>query len=168
MTNSTNSEILLISSTPLEYVQDFIYLGQLVSFINREEKEIQGRVTKAWNQYWSINSLFKLQLPMTSKKGFFDSSILPVLNYSAQTRSNHIQTTNAIRTCQRSMERSVLGVRRTDRVRCRDIREVTNFEDAVEKSKKLKWDWAVHVFRMSDNRWTSLITDWIPLDQTEI
>nr|XP_049706068.1 uncharacterized protein LOC126056577 [Helicoverpa armigera] len=38
----------------LHYVDEYIYLGQLVSFDNRQEKEIDRRIENAWKSYWSM------------------------------------------------------------------------------------------------------------------
>lgn len=162
---TSSSEVpISYNSELLEYVEDFIYLGQVVSFKNRGKKETARRVTNAWNQFWNVNHLFKLRLPIQQKKEIFDSSIVSVLNYASQTRSQSKKETNTIEVCQRAMERSILNIRRTDRIRNEDVRSRTNFADAVILSKRQKWDWAGHVFRLQDGRWTSLITDWTPLD----
>ena len=30
--------------------------------------------------------------------------------------------------------------------------------------KKLKWNWAGHIVRLSDERWTKIVTEWWPIE----
>lgn len=165
MSNGHHTDITL-NGESLEYVEDFIYLGQLISFKDKNKKETSRRITNGWKQFWNLNHLLKLRLPMKQKKEIFDSSIISVLNYASQTRTNNQIQLNSLRTCQRSMERSLLNIRRTDRIRSSEIRGMTKFADVVVQSRQLKWDWAGHVARMQDDRWTNIITNWTPLDRT--
>lgn len=153
---------IYLEDEQLQYVKDFIYLGQVISFNEKEKKDIERRVSNTWNQYWSLNSILKLRLPMETKKEMMDSAILPVLNYSAQTRTNLQKSEHTLRSCQRAMERSLLKVRRSARMRSDNIRNITKIIDVNQQARRLKWDWAGHVFRLNDGRWTSLVTDWTP------
>lgn len=60
------------------------------------------------------------------------------------------------------MERSMLGISLRDRIPNTEIRRRTGVQDAVERITILKWNWAGHVARMTDNRWTKRITEWRP------
>ena len=44
------------------------------------------------------------------------------------------------------------------------IRQRTKVMDSVEYICKMKWRWAGHVARMTDNRWTIRSTEWTPRD----
>ena len=67
-----------------------------------------------------------------------------------------------IKVCQRAMERSILGVKLTDRVRNTILRSKTGIADVAEKAAKLKWDWAGHVCRMPDKLWAQIAQNWCP------
>ena len=41
---------------------------------------------------------------------------------------------------------------------------MSGVQDIFALTKKLKWCWAGHVARITDNRWTKQITEWISLD----
>ncbi|GBP12471.1 hypothetical protein EVAR_75874_1 [Eumeta japonica] len=43
---------------------------------------------------------------------------------------------------------------------CRCSVEWTKVMDALTHALKLKWKWAAHIARMSDNRWTKRTTSW--------
>lgn len=45
--------------TIVDYVEDFTYLGQLVSFGKRAVKEIQRRSWQGWKKFWSLKNIMK-------------------------------------------------------------------------------------------------------------
>lgn len=54
MTNNEPKSIS-IGGTIMEYVQEYKYLGQIISFSNRGKEEINHRITAAWSKFWSLN-----------------------------------------------------------------------------------------------------------------
>ncbi|XP_063382894.1 uncharacterized protein LOC134669316 [Cydia fagiglandana] len=87
MTNSKERSSVEVDGQIIHYVDEYIYLGQLVSFSNRQDKEVERRVQNAWKSYWSMKELMKGDLPMSLKRKLVDICILPVLTYGAQTWS---------------------------------------------------------------------------------
>ncbi|XP_063361456.1 uncharacterized protein LOC134650431 [Cydia amplana] len=86
MTNSKNRTVMVaVDGQTKHYVDEYIYLGQLVSFSNRQDKEIERRVENAWKSYWSMKELMKGSLPLSLKRKLVDMCILPILTYGAQT-----------------------------------------------------------------------------------
>ena len=72
--------------------------------------------------------------------------------------------TSRLRVMQRAIERAMIGITRKDRKTNQWIRDQTRLEDIVVVVKRLKWKWAGHVVRMNDNRWTKIITEWLPIE----
>ncbi|GBP65045.1 Putative uncharacterized transposon-derived protein F52C9.6 [Eumeta japonica] len=68
--------------------------------------------------------------------------------------------TNKINTCQRGLERSMLKIKKLDKIRHTKIRETTKATNALTYAQKLKWKWAGHITRLTDQRWTSRVTRW--------
>lgn len=162
MTN--NSKIpITIGSRQLDYVTEYIYLGQLMSFHNRRQNEIQRRIGNAWKRFWSLSFIltdktYNLKL----RSGVMNSCILPVLLYGAQTWSLTERERDMLRKCQRKMERKMLNITLRHRLRNEDIRRQTHLKDAAETADKLKKKWAGHVMRLNANRWTHILTTWDP------
>ena len=163
MTNSTKRRVE-VDGQEIHYVDEYIYLGQLVSFENRQEKEIDRRIDNAWKSYWSMKTLMKKDLPISLKQKLIDMCILPVLTYGAQTWSVTESQKFRLGVCQRAMERSILGVKRSDRIRNTTLRSNTGITDVGKKAARLKWDWAGHVSRMQNDRWAKVSTQWVPAD----
>ena len=85
MTNATE-EPVYIGGEPLEYVQDYMYLGQNLSFHNNMEKEIKKRIGLAWKKFWSLKFiLMDKSLKQTLKVEVLEKCVLPVILYGCQT-----------------------------------------------------------------------------------
>ena len=65
-------------------------------------------------------------------------------------------------TTQRAMERKMLGITLQDHVPNQIIREKNKVKDIAKYVNTMKWKWAGHVARMTDNRWTIRTTEWQP------
>ena len=160
MTNYRKTPIM-VNNIPLEFIEKYIYLGKQISFSKgRNAEEVARRVAITWKKYWAHKNIFKSQLPLPTKKIVMDSEILPCLTYGCQTWTFDLKTKNKIQTTQRRMERSYLGIKLKDKVRNVVIRKKTNITDALTYSLQRKWNWAGHVARYADNRWTQKIIKW--------
>lgn len=151
-----------IGSNTLQYVDNYVYLGQNITFSNPTATEVERRIKKAWGRYWSLKYIFKSSLPMNLKKKAMDSIILPTLLYGCQTWPFSVETLMKLRRFQRATERSILGLRLKDKVNSKIIRQKTKLIDVVKMACSLKWKWAGHVSRASDGRWSERVLHWYP------
>ena len=56
----------------------------------------------------------------------------------------------------------MLHVRLSDRIRNTELRKRSGVTDVVERVAKLKWSFAGHVARTTDQRWTKRLVEWRP------
>lgn len=89
-----------------------------------------------------------------------ETCIVPSLTYGSQTWTFTNEIKRKIKTCQRSMERSMLKIRKIQKTRSEDIRRKTRLTDALEQALRLKWKWAGHLSRFTDKRWSLQTTKW--------
>ncbi|GBP69760.1 Putative uncharacterized transposon-derived protein F52C9.6 [Eumeta japonica] len=61
-----------------------------------------------------------------------------------------------------SLRRSVLGVKKRDKIQLERINEKTKFRKVQTVCRKLKWQWKGHMLRERKEKWTKLITEWHP------
>ncbi|KAG6464168.1 hypothetical protein O3G_MSEX014327 [Manduca sexta] len=161
LTNSEHQNIT-IGLNRLEYVEEYIYLGQLVSFVNSSKKEIQRRIALAWKKYWGLKEIMKNNsINMHIKKKVYDMTILPCLPYGCQTWSLRKIDEEKLAISQRKMERSMLQLQLSDKVSNTIIRNKTKIADVRKRIRTLKWNWAGHICRLENNRWAKRITEWI-------
>ena len=93
-------------------------------------------------------------MPLCLKIKVFAQCILPVLTYDCETWCLNTSMTQKLKVAQRGMERCMLGISRRDRKRNTDIRTKTGVSDIIVRVKKMKWNWAGHIARRMDERWT--------------
>ena len=160
MTNS-NKVPIRSRGNNIEYVNSYIYLGKQVSFSrSSNEEEIERRISITWKKFWSLKEILKGNYDLSMKKIVLDTCLLPCLLYGCQTWAYTKKVKQKIRTTQRSMERSILQIRKIQKIRSDTIRQKTKITDALTQALKLKWQWAGHITRLIDNRWTIQTTIW--------
>ena len=162
MTNSMETQIK-VDNTIIEYCNDYIYLGQTVSFTENNNKEIQRRIRLAWGKFWSIKFIL-MDKYINTKTRFeiLQSCVIPVLLYGSQTWTFTKTQIQTIQVCQRRMERKLLGITLKDKMRNEELRRRSGMEDAATNARILKWRWGGHVARLHQDRWAYATTMWDP------
>ncbi|CAF4810844.1 unnamed protein product [Pieris macdunnoughi] len=61
MSNSREIDVM-VDGNKIEYVKEYIYLGQIISRSDETTKEINRRIAQGWRKYWSLKEI-------TSKNG---------------------------------------------------------------------------------------------------
>ncbi|CAH2099135.1 unnamed protein product [Euphydryas editha] len=111
MTNKTEVNIE-VDEEEIEYIKEYIYLGQVISVEDLSIKEVERRVNNTWQRYWSLREIMKNKsIPISEKKTVYNICILPCLTYGCQTWVLTHKIEHKLGVCQRGMERSMLGLR---------------------------------------------------------
>ncbi|XP_045454944.1 uncharacterized protein LOC123664445 [Melitaea cinxia] len=160
ITNSIVNPIKL-NNIHFEYVDSYIYLGKQISFkAQNNDQEITRRIKKTWSKFWSYKEVLKGHFSVNLKRKIMNTCLLPSLTYACQTWKFTSKAKHKIKTTQRAMERSMLKIRKMQKIRHTIIREKSEVIDALNFAMKLKWKWAGHVSRLTDERWTKRVTEW--------
>lgn len=142
---------------------DCIYLGQIISCENVMDKEIERRIKIGWKKYWSMRKIFKsMKLNEKTKTKALKMCIYPAILYGCQTWSLTKKQLKRLDVTQYQMFRSILGIRKYEKISNQRINEVMQMKDLSKEATKMKWNWAGHVVRMDNNRWAKKLTEWIP------
>lgn len=116
MTNSITKSIF-VDNEHLEYTDYYIYLGKQISFDpNNNEQEVDRRTQLTWNKYWGLKEIFKSNLPTSLKTKVLNTSLIPCLTYACQTWKFNNKTQNKIVTYQRALERSMLNIKKIQKI----------------------------------------------------
>ncbi|GFS06131.1 endonuclease-reverse transcriptase [Elysia marginata] len=127
------------------------------------KEEVDIRIRAGWSYFGRNREIFlDKNMPLSLKKQVYDQCILPTMTYGCQTWSLTKIIGNKLKVAQRSMERKILGIKIKYKIPCKNIRQQTHIKDVVLFAERQKWNWAGHVARMSDNRWTKRATEWQP------
>lgn len=164
MTNSIYVDIT-VKGQKLEYVEEYVYLGQIISPNDQMSKEIEKRIATGWKTFWALKEITKSkEIPIKIKKKTFDSCILPCITYGCETWALTKLHRDKLVRCQRSMERTMLGLKLKDKVRSTDIRHKTKLTDILVRIDQLKWRWTGHMLRCKEEKWSKQVTIWYPRD----
>ena len=152
-----------IDGEQLEEVEEYKYLGRLLTPSNEMTREIDERITAGWKRFGQYSNFLKdHKMPMCLKKKIMDTVILPAMTYGAETWSVTKHQKEKLAVAQRSMERAMLGITRRDKIRNEDVRARTKVKDINEKAEEAKGQWAGHLARMNTSKWARKTTEWTP------
>ncbi len=84
LNNSGQPNKIKIGGETIETVDNIIYLGQLITFQNHTDKEVNRRIALAWSKLWSLGFILKNNFPISYKSHIFNSCVVPVLTYGCQ------------------------------------------------------------------------------------
>lgn len=165
LTNSNKYEIK-INNQPVEYVDEYIYLGQIISHTDTTTKESKRRIANGWKRYWSLKEIMKsTDLSIGIKRRVFNTCVLPCITYGSETWALTKHHRNMLEHCQRAMERNMIGIKKQDKIRNTVIRSKTKVTDILSRIDSLKWRWTGHMLRGTQEKWSNIITDWYPRDE---
>ena len=152
-----------VENSVLEVVDSYVYLGQVVQLGRSDfQKEANRRIQLGWAAFGKLRNVFSSDIPQCLKSKVFDQCVLPVMTYGTETWSLTIGLMNKLKVAQRAMERAMLGVSLRDRIRNEEIRKRTKVTDIAQRISKLKWQWAGHIARRTDDRWGRKVLEWRP------
>ena len=163
MTNIDDDREIKIGDTVIERVDTYVYLGHKLKLgRDNQTAEVKRRIGLGWAAFGRLSMIFKSKMNNSLKRKVFDTCVLPVLTYGAETLTLTKASENKLKVAQRAMERSMLGISLRDKYTNQWIRQQTKIVDVMERIASLKWNWAGHIARMTDERWTKTIMNWRP------
>ena len=115
-TNISNLGEIKLGNSKIEKVQEYRYLGQIISFKNKTEKELKVRRGNAWKVFWAQKHLLKSNLKLKTKMRIFESTVIPILLHGTQTWALTDKQLKKLQVTQNSMVKSMLGVKLKDKV----------------------------------------------------
>ncbi|GBP25799.1 Putative uncharacterized transposon-derived protein F52C9.6 [Eumeta japonica] len=125
-------------------------------------EEVKSRITNGWRSYWSLKEPMRdKKLHVNIKRKLFNICILPVFTYGCQSWTLTKEITNKLAIYQYAMERNMLSVKRSDKLRNCAIRYKTSTRDITLKVRKLKWRCTGHMIR-GHGKWNKKGTRWYP------
>ncbi|CAK1604107.1 unnamed protein product [Parnassius mnemosyne] len=126
------------------------------------DREVNRRIQLGWAAFGKLRHIFSSDIPQNLKTKLYNQCVLPVMTYGTETWSFTAGRMRKLKVAQRAMERAMLGVSLRDKLRNEDIRSRTRVTDIAQRISKLKWQWAGHIARRTDNRWGRKVLEWQP------
>ncbi|MCG8432127.1 MAG: reverse transcriptase family protein, partial [Candidatus Omnitrophica bacterium] len=83
--NTTPPSPITIDGEPVGEVDDFVYLGSMVSKDSGTQKDIRCRINKARTAFWKLNNIWKSSIySTTTKVRLYNSNVKSVLLYGSE------------------------------------------------------------------------------------
>ena len=153
-----------VGGEEIEEVDKYVYLGQEVNIENDLKGEVSRRRKAGWMKFVQEKEVLKSKLDSEVRANIFNSTILPAMLYGSETWSLTKEEELKLEVTERAMERIMLGISLKDHITNEEIRRRSKVQDVVELSRINKLNWAGHVSRMKDGRWTQKVMNWYPRD----
>jgi hypothetical protein len=166
-----SSEILpdVMETIPYEKVEEFQYLGVLLSTKNDWSREIRSRITKAERAFFTLLKFFKSELfSKRTKTRLYTSIIRPILTYGCEVWTTTSVTQRRLRTFENKIWRRICGPIRDPRTGQwrrkfnQELKEELNIVivNGFIKSQRIKW--LGHVMRRNKDALTKVALNWKP------
>lgn len=162
----TSKDPVHLNGQPLPEKDSFVYLGREINMQGELRPEISRRIRAGWAAYQNIEPVLKTSKDTRLKANLFNTTVLPALTYASETWALNEADERRLRVTQANMERRMLGLtvtqQRQQGLHNSDIRTMTQFNDVVIHADSLKHQWAGHLVRRDDGRWSTRLTLWDP------
>jgi len=112
-----------------------------MSIDNEKSTEVERRINIAWKKYWSLKIIFKGSCSNKQKCQVFNSCVIPALTYGSQTWSLTRKLEEKVRVTQNAFGRSMLKLRRLDKVAIEEINHKLKFRlNILHQIRRQKWN----------------------------
>ena len=151
---NVRAEDIQIRGQTVREVEEFTYLGSVVTADGRINQDIERRRAGARRAFGSLRQRLwsRREISLKVKMRIFNAIVLPVLLYGATAWAVTRTEENRLNALEMGMLRSIVGIRWDDFVRNVDIRERLCQPPVSLKLRKARMRWFGHVERMGDER----------------
>nr|XP_022299023.1 uncharacterized protein LOC111107908 [Crassostrea virginica] len=159
--NTTLSQPISINHNPVETVDDFTYLGSVISADNGTKEDINTRLSKARSAF--ARSIWKSKVyNKKTKIHIYNSNVKSVLLYGSECWRIIQSDLQKLEVFQNNCLRRIQGIFWPEKIRNEDLLRRCNCHSIAEELKKRRFRWLGHVLRMTNERLPKVALRWTP------
>ena len=145
---------IFIGETELNQVDQFTYLGGVISQDARCELDIKRRISLAMGVASSLKTVWESrEISTKTKVRVYETMVMSVLLYNSETWTMKGSDESRLRVFEMSVLRRICGVSLRDRWRNEEIKTRLNIEcDVIEKIRRRRLSYFGHILRMKAER----------------
>ena len=135
----TKNDIILPDNTVLQQVDEFRYLGSMMS---SAQTDLKVRKSQAWAAYWSMKTIWRSkEVPLSLKINIFQATCIAILLYGSEAWSLTKAMASQLDSFATSCYRYMLNIKRTDHVRNEEVLKAVGQPplSTIAKSRQLSW-----------------------------
>ena len=160
--NTTMSQPITINHNPVETVDDFTYLGSVISADNGTKKDINTRLSKARSAFARLKSIWKSKVyNKKTKIHIYNSNVKSVLLYGSECWRIIQSDLQKLEVFQNNCLR-IQGIFWPEKILNEDLLKRCNCHSIAEELKKRRFRWLGHVLRMTNERLPKVALRWTP------
>jgi hypothetical protein len=161
--NTTQTDKLTISDTEVENVEQFTYLGSIISTTGGTNEDIKARKRKAQQAFAMLKPVWRSATLRTSTKlRLFNSNVKSILLYGSETWRETASTIKALQVFLNRCLRTILGVRWPDTISNKGLWRKTKQKPINLTIRSRRWKWIGHTLRKANNNITKQALEWNP------
>jgi hypothetical protein len=162
--NSTNPAPITVNNKDLDFVEDFTYLGSLISKDNGAKKDIQSRLGKARGAFARLRPIWKSkQYSLKTKLKLYNSNVKSVLLYGSECWRVVKSDMDKISAFHNGCLRKICRIFWPQKVSNQDLYSKTNSKNIIHEIKHRRLKWLGHVLRMEQGRIPKTSLQWTPV-----
>ena len=161
--NARNTEEIMVDGRKMEEVNEFKYLGSIVTVDGDVEKEINTRIGIAAAAFRALDNIWRSSAyKIQTKLNIYKSNVRSVLLYGAETWKTSTKTDSRTRGFEGRCLRRILRIRWDQRVTNTEVFRRTGINNINDEIKKRRWKWLGHTLRMQNTRHPRMALTWNP------
>ena len=155
--------VLHMDGELIEEVDEFCYLGSIISKDGGASKDIESRIKKARQAFGCMTGVWRSsQISRNLKLKLFRSNVISVLLYGCETWKVTTNTTHKLQVFVNKCLRRILKIRWPDRISNAELHRICKFEELARLVRRRKWSWIGHTLRRNPNEIARQALDWNP------
>ena len=157
------TESIQVGGGQIENVEEFCYLGSVISRDGSCDKEIRTRMGKANTTFGRLTNIWKSKrLHLQVKIRLYESLVLSTLQYGAETWPMTVVNSKKLEAAHHKWLRRILGITWKQKVTNEEVRKRTGMGNLLNILRRNRLRWLGHVHRMSSNRLPKQVLQWSP------
>ena len=134
-----------IGQKTVEEVEEFQYLGSIISKIGNTCADIKERISKTRHAFMLLRPVWHTtSVSLKTKLSIFSSNVISVLLYGSETWRLTAMLINKIQVFVYKCLRGILSIRWPEKIRNEDLWQQTGQEPIEAEIKKRSWRWIGH------------------------
>ena len=152
--NNTNARMkeLEFEQEKIEVVDEFCYLGEMMSCEAKSEIAVRTRIAVAWKKWKELASLLVNQkIPLGKRCFIYKACIRPVLLYGSEAWVVTRDIERLLKSCENRMLRYMTKIKWEDRITNEELWRMCEVEDLKSVVRRNRLRWFGHVQRREDH-----------------
>ena len=161
--NSSPTRTISIDGEPLETIDEFTYLGSVISTDNSAQKDIKARLSKARCAFSRLKNIWKSKnYSLRTKVRIYNSNVKSVLLYGSECWRIVKSDINKVNVFHNNCLRRICNIFWPNKISNSDLYQKTGCTSVEQEIKKRQLRWLGHVLRMSPERIPKVALRWTP------